>query len=146
VIAALISAFGDVLRANLGSAGQVVAQVVQIVVGLGITWLLFALMFKYMPDVKISWKDVRLGALVTAVLFTVGRFVIGLYLGHNTSTNAFGAAAALAVLLIWIYYAALILLIGAEFTQAWVQQHGRTIEPEEGAVKVEVREVRQKTA
>jgi membrane protein len=84
----------------------------------------------------ISWRDVRLGALVTALLFTVGRFAIGFYLGRSEATNAFGAAAALAVLLVWIYYAAIILLLGAEFTQVWARRHNREIEPEPGAVRI----------
>lgn len=136
VIGALVTAFGDVLRNYLGDAGQVIVQVVQIVVGLGITWLLFAMIFKYLPDAKISWRDVGVGAFVTALLFTVGRFAISLYLGHSKSTSAFGAAAALAVLLIWIYYAAMILLLGAEFTEAWARRRGG-IEPEAGAIRVD---------
>ena len=146
VIAALISALGGLLRSSFGDAGQIIAQIVQTFVGLGVAWLLFGLMFKYMPDAEISWKDVGFGALVTSVLFTIGRFAIGLYLGHSTSPNAFGAAAALAVLLIWIYYAALILLIGAEFTQVWARRHGREIEPEAGAVRVVVKEVKERNA
>ena len=95
-----MAGFGDVLRAWLGSGAEVIAQVIQIVAGLAVTWLLFAAMFKYLPDAEISWRDVRLGALVTALLFTIGRFVIGRYLGRSESANAFGAAAALAVLLV----------------------------------------------
>lgn len=136
VIAAVVSALGDAMRSYMGGAGEIVAQVVQIVAGLAITWVLFALLFKVLPDAEISWKDVRVGALVTAVLFGIGRVAIGFYLGKNTSLSAFGAAAALAVLLIWIYYAAMILLLGAEFTEVWARKHGREIEPEEGAVKI----------
>jgi membrane protein len=137
VISALISAFGDILNNYLGSAGETIGQVVQIVVGLVVTWLLFALMFKVLPDVKIGWKDVWVGALVTAVLFTIGRFLIGLYLGNSDSANAFGAAAALAIIFVWIYYAANILFLGAEFTQVWVRRQGRRLEPEEGAVRTD---------
>ena len=135
VVAALVSAFGDLLRAWWGSGAAVIAQLVQVAAGLAVTWLLFALMFKFLPDARISWRDVRFGALVTAVLFTVGRFAIGLYLGRSESANAFGAAAALAVLLVWIYYAANIVLLGAEFTQVWVRQQGRRLQPEPGAVR-----------
>lgn len=127
VLAAVVSALGDQLKGVMGSAGEVVAQIAQVAVGFGVTWLLFALMFKVLPDTKIAWRDVWVGSAVTALLFTVGRFLIGLYLGHNTSVSAFGAAAALAILLIWIYYAALILLLGAEFTQAWAHDRGRDI-------------------
>jgi membrane protein len=137
VISALISAFGDVLNNYLGGAGATIVQVLQIVIGLAVTWLLFAVMFKVLPDAKIAWKDVWVGALVTALLFTVGRFLIGLYLGKSESANAFGAAAALAIIFVWIYYAAIILFLGAEFTQVWVKRHGRVIEPEGGAVKTD---------
>lgn len=137
VLSAVVSAFGDVLNNYLGGAGELIGQLVQIVLGLLVSWALFAVMFKVLPDVKIAWKDVRVGAFVTAVLFTLGRFLIGLYLGKSASANAFGAAAALAIIFIWIYYAANILFLGAEFTQVWVKRHGRTIEPEAGAVKTE---------
>lgn len=135
VLSAFVSAFGDMLGGYLGGAGEWAAQVIQILFGLLLTWVLFAAIFKYLPDAEISWQDVRMGAFVTAVLFGVGRFAIGFYLGRSASVSAFGAAAAMAVLLIWIYYAAMILLLGAEFTQVWAQRHGRAIEPEEGAVK-----------
>jgi membrane protein len=135
VVSALVSAFGELLNNYLGGAGELVGHVVQIVVGLLVTWLLFGLMFKVLPDAKITWKDVRVGAFVTAVLFTIGRFLIGLYLGKSQSANAFGAAAALAIIFVWIYYAANILFLGAEFTQVWAKRHGRRIEPESGAIQ-----------
>lgn len=137
VVSAVVSAFGDLLNNYLGSGGEVIGQIVQLVVGFVVVWGLFALMFKVLPDAKIGWKDVAVGALVTALLFTIGRFAIGLYLGKSSSADAFGAAAALAIIFIWIYYAAIILFLGAEFTQVWVKSHGRRIEPEEGAVKID---------
>ena len=136
VISAAIAAFGDILNNYLGGAGQVIGQGVQIVIGLIVSWLLFAVMFKVLPDAKIGWKDVAVGALVTAILFTIGRFLIGLYLGKSESANAFGAAAALAIIFVWIYYAANILFLGAEFTQVWTKRHGRRIEPEKGAIRI----------
>jgi membrane protein len=136
VMAAVIAAAGDMLRGSMGGAGELIAQAVQIVFGLLVTWALFAAIFKVLPDAKISWRDVRVGALVTAILFTLGRVGIVFYIAHSKTASTFGAASALAVLLIWIYYAALILLMGAEFTQIWATQHGRDIEPEEGAVRI----------
>jgi membrane protein len=136
VASAAIAAFGDLLNRYLGSAGELIGQITQIVLGLLVTWLLFALMFKVLPDAKIKWRDVAVGAFVTALLFTLGRFLIGLYLGKSSSADAFGAAAALAIVFVWIYYAANILFLGAEFTQVWVRHQGRTLEPEAGAVKV----------
>lgn len=141
VMSAMVAAFGDLLDGYLGGAGAAIGQAVQIVVGLAVTWLVFALMFKVLPDARIGWRDVWFGALVTAVLFTMGRFLIGLYLGNSNSANAFGAAAALAIIFVWLYYAANIVFLGAEFTQVWVRHHGRTIEPEAGAIKVRAMEV-----
>ena len=146
VLAALITAFGDVLKQYLGGAGAIIAQIVQIVLGLAVTWALFASIFKLLPDAEIGWKDVAMGAFVTALLFTVGRVGIGFYLGHSQTASAFGAAAALAVLLIWIYYAAMILLLGAEFTRVWINRHGRAIVPEEGAVRIDDGETNRKSA
>mgnify|MGYP002779712488 CR=1 FL=1 len=98
---------------------------------------LFATMFKVLPDAIIAWRDAAVGGAVTALLFTLGKFGIGLYLGRSDPGNAFGAAGALAVVLVWTYYAGMILLAGAEFTQQWAEQRGRGIEPEPGAVRVE---------
>ncbi|MDQ6768868.1 MAG: YihY/virulence factor BrkB family protein [Gemmatimonadota bacterium] len=81
------------------------------------------------------WRDVWVGGTATALLFVIGKFVIGIYLGRSHPGDAFGAASALAVILIWTYYSGMIILLGAEFTQEWAAQHGHTIEPEEGAVR-----------
>jgi membrane protein len=97
--------------------------------------LLFAAMFKVLPDADIAWKDVWTGAFVTAVLFAIGRFVLGFYLGRM-EMGAYGAAAAMIFLLLWIYYSAIIFLVGAEFTQVWARRHGATIGPAAGAVGV----------
>ena len=87
-----------------------------------------------------------MGAFVTALVFSIGRVGIGFYLGHSKTASAFGAAAALAVLLIWIYYAAMIVLLGAEFTRVWATNHGRAIEPEEGAVRIGDADANRKSA
>jgi membrane protein len=85
---------------------------------------LFALLFKYVPDVQLRWRDVWLGAGVTAVLFTIGKAVIGYYIGQASVGSAYGAAGSLVALLVWVYYSALIFFFGAEFTQAWTtRQH-----------------------
>lgn len=97
---------------------------------------LFALVFKYMPDAVVSWRDVRVGAFTTAVLFLIGKYALTVYLGRSDPGSAFGAAGSLALLLVWIYYSAIIVFLGAEFTQAWAHAHGREIIPEPGAVRV----------
>ncbi len=98
--------------------------------------LLFAATYKILPDAEIGWRDVLVGALVTGLLFTAGKFALGFYLGRSSPGDAFGAAGALAVVLVWAYYAGMILLFGAEFTQQWAGRRGRGIRPEEGAVRV----------
>ena len=99
------------------------------------TALLFALIYRYLPDVKISWKDVSMGAGVTALLFLGGKFLIGLYLGQFAVGSTYGAAGSFAVLLIWVYYSALICLFGAEFTQVYARRYGNRIRPAPHAVR-----------
>ncbi|MEO5961796.1 MAG: YihY/virulence factor BrkB family protein, partial [Opitutaceae bacterium] len=105
-------------------------------VGLLVITVLFALLFKVMPDVKVRWREAWLGALVTAVLFTIGRFLIALYLGHSTIAKNYGAAGSLVALLIWIYYSCAILFYGAEYVQAHRLAHGKRVEPKDTAVLV----------
>ena len=132
-VTAALGAAGDVL---FGALGETFAQVLNFVLTFGVITLLFAAMFKVLPDAKVEWRDVWVGAVVTALLFVIGKTLIGLYIGQSDPGSAFGAAGALAVLLVWIYYAAVIILLGAEFTQAWMKMHGREIEPEKGAVRI----------
>ena len=101
-----------------------------------IVTFLFAVMFKVLPDAKIEWRDVWVGAIGTTLLFVAGKFLIGFYLGRSDPGSSFGAAGTLAVILLWIYYASHIVLFGAEFTQAWATKFGSGIRPEEGAAKV----------
>jgi membrane protein len=114
-------------------------------VDLGLSFIimavLFAAIYRFLPDAEIEWRDVWVGALVTALLFVVGKFAIGFYLGRSAPGDAYGAASALAIILVWVYYAGMIVLFGAEFTQAWAERRGGLIRPEKGAVKIEQREV-----
>ena len=130
-LSAFLSAVGDVAGGVVpdGFAGTLV-DVANVVVSLGAITLLFALMYKYLPDAEVRWRDVWVGAFVTAVLFTIGKSLIGLYLGTADPGGAFGAAGSLALILVWIYYTALIVLVGAEFTQAWAELVGGGIEPD----------------
>jgi membrane protein len=105
-------------------------------VSLFIITLLFALIFKVVPDAVIAWRDVWIGAALTALLFLLGTLFIGLYLGKSSVASTFGAAASLAVLLIWIYYSAQILFLGAEFAQVYATRRGRHIRPARGAVRL----------
>jgi membrane protein len=94
------------------------------------------MIFKLLPDVKMAWSDVWLGALVTAGLFTVGKFAIGLYLGHSSMASSYGVAGSFVVLLVWTYYSAQILFFGAELTQVYANKYGSKIVPTDNAVHV----------
>lgn len=96
---------------------------------------LFAAIYKVLPDAKITWRDVSVGAIVSALLFVIGKFGISVYLGQSNVGSAYGAASALAILLIWVYYASLIVFFGAEFTQVWARRHGKGLRPIRGAIR-----------
>ncbi len=102
-----------------------------------VTTLLFASILKVLPDAKILWKDVWVGAFATSLLFLLGKFLIGYYLKHNNSISAYGAAGSMIVILLWVYYSAIILYFGAEFTQVYVQHKKRRIEPNKYAIWIE---------
>ena len=124
-VSTVLSAIGDVAAAGVGT-GVVgtVMQVMNVIVGLTVITVLFALLFRYIPDVDIAWRNVWMGAFVTSILFSIGKTAIGVYLGTADPGSAFGAAGSLVLVLIWIYYSALIVLVGAEFTQVWSSQAG----------------------
>ena len=111
-------------------------QVADIVISTIIITVLFALLFKVLPDVRIRWRDVWMGAAITAVLFTGGRYLIALYLGHSTVASIYGAAGSLVALLIWVYYSCAILFFGVEFTRAYRAIHHLKVEPKKTAVVV----------
>ncbi len=98
--------------------------------------LIFSLIFMYLPDARIRWRDVLVGAAVTAVLFAVGRFFFGLYLGRGDPGSIYGTAASIVLIMIWVYYSSMILLVGAEFTQAWAREFGAPVVPDAGAIRV----------
>jgi membrane protein len=104
-------------------------QVINFLVSFGFTALLFTLIYKVLPDVTVGWKDVWIGGIATALLFSLGRFLIGLYLGRGSVGSAFGAAGSLVIILLWIYYSSQILFFGAEFTKAYADAYGSRIRP-----------------
>lgn len=135
VVSSLLSAIGTRFSDAL-PGGEALWQIVNFLFSLaGITGL-FALIFKFIPDVEIKWRDVWLGAAFTAGLFTVGKFVLGLYLGKAAVGSSYGAAGSLIALVVWVYYAAQILFMGAEFTRVQARRHGREIRPSDDAVRV----------
>jgi membrane protein len=136
-VSAALSAFGGALGTVLPSGiSATLLQIVNQLVSLLVIAGLFAAIFKVLPDARVAWRDVWVGAAFTALLFVVGKFLIGLYLGQSNPGRAFGAAGSLAVMFVWVYYSSMILLFGAEFTQTWAKRHGKGIAPDKGAVRV----------
>jgi membrane protein len=138
----LVSLLLSATLSGLSSAGQAwlpgfdwLWQVVNFVISFGVITLLFAAIYKVLPDVEIAWRDVWLGAAVTALLFSIGKYFLGLYLGNAGST--YGVAGSLVVFLLWVYYSAQILFLGAEFTQVYARSYGRGIQPSKNAVRIE---------
>lgn len=126
VLGAVLTAAGDALSAFLPEVlSGTMLQVLQSAVSLLVVSALFAVMFAVLPDANIAWRDALVGGVVTGLLFVVGKTLIGIYLGQSEPGSAYGAAGALAAILVWIYYSSLILLLGAEFTQVWARHHGR---------------------
>src|SRR5829696_443109 len=133
LVSLIISAGLSAVQETIGNAipvSEIVLQIVNLVISVGVITVLFALIYKFLPDAEIAWRDVWLGAFVTAVLFSLGKFLIGIYLGNSSVTSSFGAAGSLVLLLLWIYYSAQILLFGAEFTQIYANQFGSKIVPQ----------------
>jgi membrane protein len=122
VLSAALAALGRWWGGLLGG-WEVVLQLLNIAVSFGVATAMFAMIYKFMPRAKMSWHDVWLGALSTAVLFTIGKFLIGLYIGKSGVASGFGAAGSLVVLLVWVYYSAQIFLLGAEFTWVYTHRH-----------------------
>jgi membrane protein len=132
VLSAGLAALNEFMSGMFDSMAYM-GEVINFVISFGVITLLFAMIYKILPDVEIAWSDVWIGAAVTALLFTLGKFLIGLYLGHSAVASSFGAAGALVVVLIWLYYSAQILFLGAEFTQVYAKRFGSQIKPAKDA-------------
>jgi len=135
VLESLLKSFSHYVQAML-PGGIVIALVVYSIFDLAVVVLLFACIFKFLPDVKIQWRDVWIGAVMTAIFFAIGKWALGLYLGSGAAASAYGAASSLITLLLWIYYSSQILLFGAEFTQVYAARAGRALVPAKYAVPV----------
>lgn len=138
LVSLLVSAALSALNRYIGALVPHIAviwQGVNTLVSLGVVTLLFAMIYQFLPDVELRLRDVWVGALVTAGLFTIGKFLIGLYLGTSGVASTYGAAGSVVVLLIWVYYSAQVVLLGAEFTRAYVERFGGRPPPMEHAKK-----------
>jgi membrane protein len=136
VLSALINVLSEQVGQLLGEAGWLILQIADVALPLLLFTLLFAGMFKVLPDARITWRVVWVGAFFPSFLFVLGRYLIGAYFGSADIGAAFGAAGSLVIVLVWIYYTSLLLLVGAEFTQVWARRYGEKILPDAGAVRV----------
>jgi membrane protein len=123
VISAGLTAFSGYLAARLPAA-DLVLRAINLVVSLGLISAMFAVIYKVLPDKRLDWRDVIVGAVMTAVLFNVGKYLVGFYIGHSSVSSSYGPAGALIVVLLWIYYSSEIFLLGAEFTKVFAVHHG----------------------
>lgn len=140
VLSAGLSALGKFM-VGLLPAQAAIWQGINFVISFGVITLLFAMIFKVLPDVKIAWRDVWFGAMMTALLFNLGKFLLGLYLGRSSVASAYGAAGSLVIVLLWVYYSAQVLFFGAKFTQIYSNRYGSHFEPVSGAEAVTLQEV-----
>lgn len=136
ILSTVATAFASTLQDVL-PFGSWVLQVVNVLLSLLLLTLLFGATMKYLPDAKVAWSDVWLGAAVTAVLFVIGQFVLSQYLGRSAPGSAYGVAGSVVALLVWIYYSAMILFLGAEFTQVYANRYGSKIRPDEDAITLQ---------
>lgn len=141
VITALLGILNEFIRESLPDFAIYLAYGLNIAVSLGIISVLFALIFKYLPDAHIKWRSVWMGAVITAVLFTIGKELLGLYFGEADPGSTYGAAGSLVLILLWVSYSCLILFFGAEFSWVYAKRYGHGVRPKKHAMLVTVKEV-----
>lgn len=129
VLDALLVAFGERLAVILSDTTAVVLAMLNVAVSFGIITLIFALIFKVLPDARIKWRDVWSGAVITTALFTLGKYLIGLYIGYSGVGDTYGAAGAVVIILVWVYYSTVILIYGAHYTHVYTRDHGNGVTP-----------------
>lgn len=140
LINGVLVALNDILKSYFPQVAVILLNAADIIINFGVITILFGTIFKVLPDAKISWKDVRAGAFFTACLFMLGRYLIGLYIETTAAGSPYGAAGSIIIILLWVYFSAAILYIGAEFTKAYAKHVGAQIKPAEYAVFVEEKE------
>lgn len=138
---AVVAAISNKLAIMLGGTGETMILIIDNIVSVVITTVMFATIFKVLPDARIKWKDVFIGAIITSVLFMIGKLGIGFYLGHSNLTTVFGAAGSVIVVMIWVYYSSAILYLGAVFTKVYATDFGGKIYPNDYAVWIKLEEV-----
>ncbi|WP_116788627.1 YihY/virulence factor BrkB family protein [Flavobacterium psychrotrophum] len=146
VVNGALSVFNGMLKQWLPDVSVIFFTILSLIVNLVVLSLIFAVIYKVLPDAKVKWRDVRAGAVFTTLLFLLGRYIIGLYITSSGTASTYGAAGSLIVILLWVYYSAAILFISAEFTRAYAAFKGERILPAEYAVYVEEKETEQPQA
>jgi len=139
-IEALLKGFSHYIQARL-PGGLTIAVAVYLIFDFAVIVAVFGMIFKVLPDVRIHWRDIWVGAIITTLFFVIGKWVLGLYLGSGTAASAYGAASSLITLLLWVYYSSQILLFGAEFTQVYASEFGGPLVPRRYAVRIERKEI-----
>lgn len=134
VIATINAQTSDIISSE---AGEILTRGVNLLLFFVLATLLFGTIYKVLPDVKVAWQDVLLGAMVTSALFMLGNYVISFYISRTATTSVYGVAGSLVAILLWVYYSAQIFLFGAEFTQVYANKYGREVRPDDNAVRVQ---------
>jgi membrane protein len=141
LIDTVLVVFQDVVARYLKDVTLYLVTAINLLISLGFITFIFAMIFKVLPDAQIRWRDVWVGSVVTTFLFTLGKYLIGIYLGNSSFGSTYGAAGSLVIILVWVYYSTLIVLFGAELTQVYAKETGSEIRPYSNAVKVQLVEV-----
>jgi membrane protein len=134
VLSAAVTSVSEWFSSNVSEGLVVLFSALDIILSIGVVTLLFASIYKFLPDAKIRWRDVWIGAFLTSVLFVIAKFLLGLYFGHSNPGSTYGAAGSIILIMLWVSYAGLILLFGAEFTKVYADTYGTKVQPSEGAV------------
>ncbi|WP_192821304.1 YihY/virulence factor BrkB family protein [Rufibacter sp. LB8] len=140
-IEVILGVLHDFLHARFSGVAVYFMTIGNLVVSVLISTVIFAVIYKVLPDAKIRWVNVWVGATVTAILFVVGKYLLNIYLSYDPLADTYGAASSVVLLLVWVYYTSIVFLLGAKFTQIYSDEHDKTIQPADHAVKVEVKEI-----
>jgi membrane protein len=136
-LSAGLSALSGWVETHISGAFLIVFKTLDILISVGVITVLFAAMFKFLPDAEIKWRDVWHGAILTSILFVIAKFLLGLYFGNSDPASTYGAAGSIILIMLWVNYSGLILLFGAEFTKVYATTHGRYVPPTEGSISTE---------
>ena len=137
MVSALLNSLEDYLANWLPDVAYHFLFIGDILISLGVVMILFALIFRYLPDVHIGWRSVWVGALITAILFALGKEILSLYFGYSSPGNVYGAAGSVIIILLWVTYSCLILFFGAEFTWVYTKRYGYKMKPKSHAMFVD---------